>query len=125
MITLAFDTCLDKMYTVLKRDGEVLASRIVENKDNKYHVITLSASEFILILLRHLLPTQFKIIRYYGFYRKKHSMHDKMIPLIKKHLRSFRNKLLNYELSISLAFHRNPYNCPKCNTKMDFVLYIN
>ena len=37
MITLAFDTCLDKMYTVLKRDGEVLASRIVENKDNKYH----------------------------------------------------------------------------------------
>ena len=37
MITLAFDTCLDKMYTVLKRDGEILASRIVENKDNKYH----------------------------------------------------------------------------------------
>ena len=37
MITLAFDTCLDKMYAVLKRDGEVLASRIVENRDNKYH----------------------------------------------------------------------------------------
>ena len=37
MITRAFDTCLDKMYTVLKRDGEILASRIVENKDNKYH----------------------------------------------------------------------------------------
>lgn len=37
MITLAFDTCLDKMYAVLKRDGKILASRIVENKDNKYH----------------------------------------------------------------------------------------
>ncbi len=37
MITLAFDTCLDKMYAVLKKDGEVLASRIVENHDNKYH----------------------------------------------------------------------------------------
>ena len=47
-----------------------------------------------------------------------------MIPLIKKHLRSFRKKLLNYELSISMAFHRNPFNCPKCDTKMDFVLYI-
>lgn len=37
MITLAFDTCLDKMYAILKKDGEVLASRIVENHDNKYH----------------------------------------------------------------------------------------
>ncbi len=37
MITLAFDTCLDKMYAVLKKDGEVLASRVVENHDNKYH----------------------------------------------------------------------------------------
>lgn len=37
MITLAFDTCLDKMYATLKRDGEILTSRIVENSDNKYH----------------------------------------------------------------------------------------
>lgn len=37
MITLAFDTCLDKMYAVLKKDDEILASRVVENHDNKYH----------------------------------------------------------------------------------------
>ena len=37
MITLAFDTCLDKMYAVLKRDNEILASKIIENHDNKYH----------------------------------------------------------------------------------------
>lgn len=37
MITLAFDTCLDKMYVALKRDGKVLSSKIVENQDNKYH----------------------------------------------------------------------------------------
>lgn len=37
MITLAFDTCLDKMYAVLKKDGEILTSRVVENHDNKYH----------------------------------------------------------------------------------------
>ncbi len=72
-----------------------------------------------MILLRHLLPSQFKIIRYYGFYRKKHSIHNKMIPLIKDHLRTFRRKLLKHELSISLAFHRNPYNCPKCKYKFD------
>ena len=37
MITLAFDTCLDKMYAVLKKDGVVLESKIIENHDNKYH----------------------------------------------------------------------------------------
>lgn len=37
MITLAFDTCLDKMYAVLKKDSKILASKIVENQDNKYH----------------------------------------------------------------------------------------
>jgi len=37
MITLAFDTCLDKMYAVLKKDGKILASEVVENHDNKYH----------------------------------------------------------------------------------------
>lgn len=34
---LAFDTCLDKMYAVLKKDGKILASKVVENHDNKYH----------------------------------------------------------------------------------------
>ena len=37
MITLAFDTCLDKMYAVLRKDGTTLSSKVVENHDNKYH----------------------------------------------------------------------------------------
>lgn len=37
MITLAFDTCLDKMYALIKKDEEILSSRVVENHDNKYH----------------------------------------------------------------------------------------
>ena len=76
-------------------------------------------------LLRHLLPTQFKIIRYYGFYRRKHAIHSKMIPLIKEHFRNFRKQLLKYEISISMFFHREPYKCPKCDTKMNLVLCIN
>ncbi len=36
-VILAFDTCLDKMYAVLKDDEQILASRIVENTDTKYH----------------------------------------------------------------------------------------
>ena len=34
----------------------------IDHKDNKYNEITISAEKFIMILLRHLLPSQYKII---------------------------------------------------------------
>ena len=34
---LVFDTCLDKMYVTLAYDKKILTSKIVTNKDNKYH----------------------------------------------------------------------------------------
>ena len=55
---------------IINYDGSNVTFSYIDHKDNKYHEITLSASQFIMVLLRHLLPTQFKIIRYYGFYRK-------------------------------------------------------
>lgn len=110
---------------IVNYDGSNVTFSYINHTDNQYHEITLSASQFIMILLRHLLPSNFKIIRYYGFYRKKHSLHSKMIPLIKSHCRNFRKSLLNYQVSILLAFNRDPFNCPKCDTKMNFVLCIN
>ncbi len=106
-------------------DGTNVTFSYIDHKDNKCHEVTLLASEFIMILIRHLLPHQFKIIRYYGFYRKKHAIHHKMIPLIKPHVKDFRKSLLKHRASILLSFNRDPYNCPKCDTKMEFVLYIN
>ena len=37
MIILAFDTCLDKTYVVLKKEDEIIASEVIENTDTKYH----------------------------------------------------------------------------------------
>lgn len=37
MKILVFDTCLDKMYVTLSEDETILSSKIVTNKDNKYH----------------------------------------------------------------------------------------
>lgn len=51
MITLAFDTCLDKMYVVLKQDNRILASKIVLNQDNKYH------SAFLISTIQKVLST--------------------------------------------------------------------
>ncbi len=37
MKILAFDTCLDKMYVVLRTEEKILSSEVVENTDSKYH----------------------------------------------------------------------------------------
>lgn len=109
---------------IINYDGTNVTFSYTDHIDDSYHEVTVSASKFILIILRHLLPTQFKIIRYYGFYRKKHSLHSKMNLLIKQHVRDFRKKITKYQCSILLNFNRDPYNCPKCNTKMNFAVYL-
>lgn len=110
---------------IVNYDGSTVTFSYIDHKDNKYHEVSILAPQFILILLRYLLPSNFKIIRYFGFYRKKHSLHNRMHLLIKKHTRIWRKNLLKYQASILLCFNRDPYHCPKCDTKMDFVLCIN
>ena len=110
---------------IINYDGSNVTFSYIDHVDNSYHEVTVTADKFIMILLKHLLPSQFKIIRYYGFYRIKHALHSKMIPLIKQHCRLVRKSMLKHRTNILLNFNRDPYNCPKCDTKMDFVLCIN
>ena len=49
MNILVFDTCLDKMYLALASDDKILESKIVENRDNKYH------SAFLISTIRQIL----------------------------------------------------------------------
>ena len=109
---------------IINYDGENVTFSYNDHKDESYHEITMKATEFIMLLLRHLLPKQYKIIRYYGFYNKKHSFHDKMIMLIHETKRKIRKEFLKHQISVMRFAHRNPYNCPKCDTKMNFVLEV-
>ena len=109
---------------IVNYDGENVTFSYNDHKDNTYKEITITAQEFIFMLLRHIIPTQFKIIRYYGFYRKKHSLHDKMVMLVQEFKRKIRKELLKHELSVLRYFNRNPYNCPKCDRKMKFAFEI-
>lgn len=109
---------------IINYDGENVTFCYNDHKDEEYHEITLSAKEFIMTLLRHLIPTNFKIIRYYGFYRKKHKHHDKMIMMIDERKHEIRRKFLKYRLSILKFFNRDPYRCPKCNVEMIYACEI-
>ncbi len=105
-------------------DGENVTFFYNAHEDESYHEVTVSAKDFIFMLLRHLIPTNFKIIRYYGFYRKKHKLHDKIILLIDKAKCFVRKQFLKHENSISLFFKREIYNCPHCNIRMEHVVEI-
>lgn len=109
---------------IINYDGNNVTFCYNDHKDESYHEVTISAEVFIMTLIKHLIPSQFKIIRYYGFYRKKHKLHDKMIMLIDKTKRNIRKEFLNHKLSILKSFKRNPYNCPKCDINMNFVCEI-
>ena len=110
---------------IINYDGVNVTFSYTDHKDNSYHEITVTASEFIFMILRHLIPEQFKIIRYYGFYRKKVAIHPKMIPLIKEHARKFKTELTKYRNNLLLSFNRDPYDCPKCGTRLLYSVFLN
>lgn len=109
---------------ILNYDGKNVTFCYNSHVDDSYHEVTVTASQFITILLRHLLPNNFKTIRYFGFYRKKHPMHDKMVMMISPAKKKLRKQILKYALSIRKFFGYNPFDCPKCGTTMVKVCYI-
>lgn len=44
--------------------------------------------------------------------------------LINKEKRYFRKSLLKHEISILKSFNCNPYNCPRCDVRMNFIVEI-
>lgn len=109
---------------IISYDGSNVTFWYNAHEDESYHEITVTAEEFINLILRHILPYQFKSIRSYGFYRKKLPFHDKINLLIKQQTRKFRKELLRHELSILKSFNHSPYDCPKCSTRMNFMCVV-
>ena len=109
---------------IINYDGNNVTYCYNSHVDNSYHEITVTATQFITILLMHLLPYNFKIIRYYGFYRKKHSFHDKMVMMIPNEFKKISKQILKYKVSILKFFNYDPFNCPKCGKTMFKVCYI-
>ena len=109
---------------ILNYDGKNVTFCYNDHKDNSYHEVTVTANEFIAILLRHLIPENFKTIRYYGFYKKKHNLHETMNKMISNEKKKIRRQLLHHKICILKFFHYNPYDCPKCGLAMKYFCEI-
>lgn len=109
---------------ILNYDGNNVTFYYNDHTDGKYNEITVTAIKFIKILLRHLIPYNFRTIRYFGFYRKKNKNHDKMIKMIDPAKKIIRKQLMSFRMNILKFFNRDPYSCPKCGTTMIYACEI-
>ena len=109
---------------IIKYENNMVTFYYNAHEDDSYHEVTVSVFEFIKLILRHIIPENFKIIRYNGFYRKKTKNHTSINKLINDERRKARKELLSHRLSILRFFKKDPLYCPHCDVKMNYVVLI-
>ena len=67
----------------------------------------------------HILPSNFKSIRYFGFYNKSVKIDNESNTIIKKEKIPFYNSLILWKNSILTSFNKISIVCPKCGHLMD------
>ena len=108
---------------IINYDGENVTFWYNAHEDEEYHEVNVSAVEFIVMLIRHIIPTQFKTIRYYGFYKKKYKNNENITGNLTKNKPQNKKHLLHENLIVKY-FNRNPYYCPTCNLRLEFIIMV-
>lgn len=90
------------------------------HEDDNFVVERIHIFEFIGRLIRHIPESQFKTIRYYGFYAShKHKYYDECRKLIAPFKVDFINNSNKWRNLLLLSFNIDPLLCPKCKTVMN------
>lgn len=84
-----------------------------EDEDKNKHYLTMGAHEFITALIQHIPDEQFKMIRYYGAYSRKHK---------KKYKKYLNHQSIRQATLLNFDGKRVP-RCPQCLGKMRIIGY--
>ncbi len=103
---------------IIDYDGEFVTFWYQRHEDNKFVEEKIHVFEFFKRLIIHIPNENFKTVRYYGIYSKKHKFHDKMIMLIKHQTHKLRDSLNSWRMMILKDFDIDPISCPKCGNQM-------
>lgn len=91
------------------------------HEDDKFVVEKIHIFEFIARLIRHIPDSQFKTIRYYGFYAsKKHKLYNSCRKMIDKIKLPILKSFNSWHLLLMRTFNKNPLACDKCGDSMKF-----
>ena len=105
-------------------DGQNITWFYIDHKDNKKHIIKESANDFIKKLVKHILPSNFRSIRSYGYYNKPSKLDNNTNKIVSKEKISFRKSLLKWTNSILYSFGRIPIKCPCCGNLMKLMFNV-
>lgn len=105
---------------ILDYDGNFVTFYYERHEDGKRVTEKLSAIDFIKRLIVHIPDEQFKMVRYYGLYAKKHKNAPKLFLLVSKQKKKFWKQLSNWRNRLLLAFDIDPLRC-SCGNTMELL----
>lgn len=105
---------------ILDYDGNFVTFYYERHEDGKRVTEKLTAIDFIKRLIVHIPDEQFKMVRYYGLYAKKHKHHSKFFLLVSKQKKRFQEKFSNWRNRLLLAFGIDPLRC-SCGNTMELL----
>lgn len=107
---------------ILNYDGEFVTYYYERHEDNQRVEETIHVFDFIKKLIIHIPNEQFKMVRYYGLYAKKHKHSSKIFNMLSKTQIEIRQQLRKWRLSIELSFGYDPTKCSCGNFMIFFQL---
>lgn len=107
-------------YRILDITDDIVTFFYQRHEDDKFVVEKIHVYELIARIIIHIPEKQFKTIRYYGFYNKKHKFYDKIKMLLDKVKIPFYRQLNTYRMLMLKSFNIDPLICIKCGSVMEF-----
>ena len=114
---------------ILDYDGQNVTFTFVEHKTQKPECLTLSAEEFIKLLIRHIPDNNFRVVRYYGFLanRVRGKLLPKVFALLGDNYAKAKEKLLLlqsgswWRRQLELFTRLDPLICSVCFIPLELV----
>ncbi|WP_415270816.1 IS91 family transposase [Hominibacterium faecale] len=105
-------------------DGTHVTYWYRRHEDNQTVSLTEHAHDFIKKLIIHIPEKGFNMLRYYGLYAMPDKASEKLVHLMKRHLRSSIRVMQRWVFRTELSFRHDPLKCP-CGGYMEFKdIYI-
>lgn len=104
---------------ILDYDGSYVTYYYERHEDGKRIEEKIHVYEFIKLLIKHIPDKNFKVVRYYGIYSKKHKHSKKILKLLNDNVLKVKKLLRKWQYSIELSFGYNPTKC-SCGGKLIF-----
>lgn len=105
---------------ILDYDGQYVTFWYDRHEDNKHVIEKVHVYDFIKRLIIHIPDKFFNMVRYYGLYAKDYKNSNKLLKMMKPHVKKIRNSLKNWQCRIELYFKRNPLTCSCCGKQLHF-----